>query len=70
MTQDHIKTIEGLRQAAAQHESVYGLLMALAACMPFINDGSYQLTASEPDIDVIKAAVHAAAFVAYDLESK
>lgn len=65
MTQDQIRTIERLREAAKAHGEVSDLLDVLSTSLS-INDGDRSVVADESDLEYLRAVLVAAAFVQYD----
>jgi len=62
----NIEQIERLREAAKEHGEVSDLLDALAASFPMFNDGDKSFHGSELDAEILKSALIAAEFAAYD----
>lgn len=65
MTHDQIRTIERLREAAAEHGEVSDLLAVLSTSL-LITDGDRAIVADESDLEYLRAVLVAAAFVQYD----
>lgn len=67
MTPDQVRTIERLREAAQMHGEVASLLEVLARSI-FISDGERSIVADSEDLEYLRTAIVANAFVEYDGE--